>query len=162
MNFRQIVNDLVRTARIDHVQAAIRAEHGKGATRWIAERAGISQRTARRWMSSAPPPTRAGAIVALIAGEAIAAARIRTATHISVGAVAVEYDGADEGTRVIGELDVTGFMDNELDNCAAALEEGDWDAAADAFSDAVIAGYSEGLQDTLSVFDYQDGVSLSE
>jgi hypothetical protein len=162
MNFREVVTNLSRTANVRHAQAALRAAYGKGATRWIAEQAGVSPRTARRWMSATPPAGRVAVIIALLAGEAIAAQRIRHAAGISVGTVAVAYDERDEGSRFIGDLDVDTYMAQELEAAANALEEGNWDAAADAFSDAVIAGYSDGLQDTLSVWDYGDGVVLSE
>jgi hypothetical protein len=162
MNFRELVTDLARGVNVRHAQAAIRAAYGKSATRWIAEQAGVSQRTARRWMSSAPPAGRTGVIVALVPREAATAQRIRHAAGISVGTVAVSYDERDEGSRFIGDLDVDTYMASELDAAADALEEGNWDAAADAFSNAVIAGYADGLQDTLSVWDYGDGVVLSE
>lgn len=43
---------------------------------------------------------------------------------------------------------------------ADAPDRGDLAAAADAFSDAVIGGYSHGLEDTLSVR-YEDGIRLA-
>jgi hypothetical protein len=162
MNFREVVTGLARTATVHHAQAAIRAEHGRHATRFIAEQAGVSPRTARRWMSSAPPAGRVTVIAALVPGEAVAAQRIRAASSVSVGTVDVAYDDDDQGPRTIGELDVDSYMASELDHAAAALEEGRWDAAEDAFSAAIIGGYSDGLQDTLSVADYRDGVTLAD
>lgn len=162
MTFSDVVNELARTARVDHAQAAVRAAYGRQATRWVADQAGVSPRTARRWMSAAPPAGRARVIIGLVDAAAVAAQRLRTATSISVGTVAVTYDDRDEGSRVIGDLDVDGYMDAELDAAAAALEEGDMAAAADAFSNAVIGGYAAGLQDTLTVSDYGDGVALGE
>lgn len=162
MNFSQVVTHTANRARVHHVQAAIRQQHGTGSTRWIAAETGVSQRTARRWMSTAAPVSRIPVIMELATREAIAAQRFRGATAIDVGAVAVEYDGEDQGDRNIGHLDVDDHTAAYLEQAAAALEEGDLAAAADAFSSAVIGGYSPGLEDTLSVSDYTSGVEIYE
>lgn len=161
MNFGDIVRTLARTARADDVQAAIRHQYGKGATRWVAAEAGISPRTARRWMSDSPPRSRIPVLVGLLAANNVAAQRLRTARSISAGTVAVSYDDLDQGSRSIGDLDVDDAMADELAMAADALDEGDLAAAADAFSDAVIMGYSDGLQETLTVSEYDEGTYLA-
>lgn len=159
-NFRQVVNQIASRALVTHGQAAIRAAHGKGATRWVADMAGVSPRTARRWMSANPPASRIVALLALLSPTDLAAQQIRGASAIDVGAVAVSYDDTDEGSRSIGHLDVDEAMARELDAAAEALENGDLLSAEDAFSNAVMMGYADGLQDTLTVADYADGVHL--
>lgn len=138
-----------------HAQAALRAVHGRGASRWLADHAGISPRTARRWMSPGYPRGRAAAIVeaALAANTAAAAgARIRGATHILIdGPVEVYYDGEPQGQRNIGDLQVTPAMAAYLDRCATDLASGKLEAAAEAFSNAVLNGYEAGLEATLAV-----------
>lgn len=52
-------------------------------------------------------------------------------------------------------------MAEDLLVASDALDRGDLASAADAFSDAVIGGYSHGLEDTLSVSDYPDGIQLA-
>lgn len=160
MNFREMIDSVVASARVQDVQAAIRAAEGRGATRWVAAQAGISQRTARRWLSNNPPRSRVTALIGLIDTTSIAAYRIRGAESISIGTVAVAYDDQDEGSRNIGDLDVDSDMANALAHAAEALESGDWAAAEDWFSDAVIMGYSPGLEETLDIADYFSGVHL--
>ena len=73
----------------------------------------------------------------------------------------VAYDDSDEGGRTIGDLEVDEWMADDLAAAADALDRGDLDAAAAAFSDAIVGGYSHGLEDTLSITDYSDGIGFS-
>ena len=50
---------------VTHAQQIIRAEHGRGASRWVADQVGIAARTARRWLGPRPPVSRHGHIVDL-------------------------------------------------------------------------------------------------
>ncbi|MDT8916222.1 hypothetical protein [Amycolatopsis sp. PS_44_ISF1] len=150
-----VVQHIAQGARVDHAQAAIRTVHGKHASRWLAAQAGISPRTARRWLSSAAPTGRTRAILdaAATAGGAtgLAAQRLRTAETIDVGTVAVSYDGDDEGNRRVGEITVEGDVANYLITTARDLEAHNLEGAADAFSNAIMSGYDPGLEDTLQV-----------
>lgn len=162
MNFDGVLTSIASRARVHHAQAAIRQQHGTGSARWVAATEGLSERSGRRWMSATPPPRRTTAIIELVTREALVAQRLRRTTGIDAGTVTVEYDGRDEGTRYIGYLDVNDYMAGYLEQAAEALEEGDLDAAEDAFSNAVIGGYSPGLEDTLKVTEYVDGVGVIE
>lgn len=162
MDFPEVVTSIASRARIHHAQAAIRQQQGIHATRWIADTEGVSQRTGRRWMSDTPPPSRIPNIIQLVTAEQLAAQRLRGATGIDFGTVLVEYDGRDEGSRYIGYLDINDYMRGYLEQAIEALEEGDLDLAADAFSNAAIGGYSPGLEDTLKVTEYLDGVDVNE
>ncbi|HEY3482240.1 MAG TPA: hypothetical protein VGL02_25375 [Streptomyces sp.] len=153
--FASVVQHIAEGARVGHAQAAIRTVHGKHASRWLAEQAGISPRTARRWLSSASPTSRARAILdaAAAAGGAtgLAAQRLRTAETIDVGTVVVSYDGEPEGSRRIGEIAVEGDVANYLSTAARDLEAHNLEGAGEAFSNAIMSGYDPGLEDTLQV-----------
>jgi hypothetical protein len=159
VTFAEIVRTLARRAGVPEAQAAIRAVHGTGATRWVAEQAGIAARTARRWMSVTPPPARRQAVVDLALRwlpNHVAARVLRGAGDtVAVGTVRVAYDGADQGLRSVGEVDV------DLAPVADALESGDVEHAEQALSDTVMEGYEPGLSDTLQVVDYVDGLTVA-
>jgi hypothetical protein len=166
---------------VSQAQAIIRAVHSRHASAWLADEADISRRTARRWLSSQAPRSRGPAIIAaaraVIASNGAAAIRavltpdgfvaaiiralIAAGGSITVGRVEVAYDGQDEGDRMIGSVDVDEWMAGDLAAAADALDAGDLQGAADAFSDAIIGGYDHGLEDTLSITDYPDGISFS-
>lgn len=153
---------------VREAQTILRQQLGNGASRWVADEAGIAARTARRWLSSSAPRARHSAIVelalTLVGTQGAAAARLRglaaSGGTISVGTVAVAYEDRDEGSRHIGSVMVDEWMTDDLQAAADALDRGDLAAAADAFSDAVVAGYSHGLEDTLTVAEWGD-VQLS-
>lgn len=162
-SFRQFVQRAAIGASVAHAQAALRTVHGRAAARWLAGHTGISPRTARRWLSGAYPRGRAAEIreAALAAGTfATAAARLRGITHIAVGTVEVFYDGEGQGTRTIGELDVTDEMAGYLNRSATDLENGDLEGAEEAFSNAIINGYDPGLEETLYIEDF-DGIEIN-
>lgn len=168
MDFRGIVGVLGARLSVAQAQDIIRSVHGRGASGWVADTAGISRRTARRWLSSASPRARAGAIGDLalqtVGTFGIAAARLRGMARgggtISVGRVAVAYDSDEQGDRTIGDVTVDEWMADDLEAAADALDNGDLEAAAGAFSDAVMGGYSHGLEDTLTISDYTSGVGF--
>lgn len=162
MQFTEVLQSIATRASVANAQQAIRATHGRGASRWLADTAGISRRTARRWLSGAYPRGRRAEIVAAardLGAGALAAPAIAAASKIDVGQVRVFYraNGRDEGTRHIGSV-TPGHGYSE--QCAAALIAGSGADAEEAFSDAVISGYEDGLEETLSISDYQDGVAL--
>lgn len=153
---------------VREAQSILRQQLGAGASRWVADEAGIAPRTARRWLSSSAPRARHGAIIELalnvVGTQGAAAARLRglaaTGGRITVGTVPVAYGDRDEGDRAIGTVVVDQWMVDDLLAAANALDLGDLAAAAEAFSDVVMAGYSHGLEDTLTVAEWGD-VQLS-
>lgn len=156
--FAQFMQRIAAGIHPTHAQAALRAVHGRGASRWLADYAGISPRTARRWLSDAYPRGRAAAITEAARAASVpaaAAARIRTAEQILIdGPVEVYYVGEPQGQRNIGDLTVTPAMAAYLDRCATDLESGKLEAAAEAFSNAVMNGYEVGLENTLAIEDF--------
>jgi hypothetical protein len=160
MQFTEIIDSIARTASITYAQEAIRAEHGKGASRWLAQEAGISQRTARRWLSTSLPRSRTDVVARLANRLHIAARRLRAAESVDFGAVAVVYDGQHEGTRHIGPVAVDDALARDLGTVAGYLETGSLAAAADAMSGAALAAYSPGLEDTLAVEEYDHGIDI--
>ncbi|WNV86644.1 hypothetical protein [Umezawaea sp. Da 62-37] len=161
MQFAEVVDTLALNAHITHAQHAIRAEHGKTASRWLAAQAGISQRTARRWLSTDLPRSRTDTVARLANRLFTAAQRLRTAHSIDFGAVAVTYDGHHEGTRHIGPVPVDPALAHDLHTVATHLETGSLAAAADALSVAALAAYSPGLEDTLAVDQYDHGIDIT-
>lgn len=147
---------------VREAQSILRQQLGSGASRWVADEVGIAARTARRWLSASAPRARHGAIVelalSLVGTQGAAAARLRGLAAgggtISVGTVPVAYEDRDEGARHIGSVVVDTWMTDEILAAANALDRGDIAAAADAFSNAVMSGYSHGLEDTLTVAEW--------
>jgi hypothetical protein len=145
-------------------QSILRQQLGNGASRWVADEVGIAARTARRWLSPSAPRSRHGDVIelalSLVGAQGAAAARLRgLATNggtISVGTVPVAYEDRDQGDRHIGDITVDTWMADEILAAANALDRGDLTTAADAFSNAVISGYSHGLEDTLTVAEWGD------
>lgn len=165
MEFADVVAALAQTATVDEAQEVIREHIGRGASRWLADTAGIAPRTARRWLSSDYPRMRSRNIVAAASALGmgpLAAPRIARAKQISVGKVRVYYKGTgrDEKTRTIGTVRVRQRSATYLSLASKDLTAGKVELAADAFSDAVICGYESGLEDTLGISDYPDGVDL--
>jgi hypothetical protein len=167
VDFEAFMVALARQASIAQVQTAIRASAGDGATKSVAEDVGLSRRQARRWLSARDyPRSKESEIRALASDEAVCAILLRTATQITyTGRVAVYYKNnakRSEGTRAIPSLlSIPARVAAFLTSAAKSLEGAAQIAAAeDAFSDAVISGYEDGLEDTLGVLEY-DHVVLS-
>jgi hypothetical protein len=162
-DFEQVMEGLARTAPVQAAQNALRQSLGKGASRWVAQEAGLSQRQAQRWLSANYPRSRAGQIMELVALSMIVAHILRIATRVNPGQVGVYYkgNGRDEKTRNIDGFTPSTQVRVYLNRAADDLVRDDLEAAADAFSDAVICGYEEGLEDTLGVSDYADEVEIT-
>ena len=151
--------------------AAVKAEHGRDASHWLAARLGKSLRTAQRYLSGQikrpgkdTPPAGLAALQR-IGDRSKAAATVRGIRTVNVGAIEV-YDtsgGRSDGLRRPGPLDVAGGMDE----VARALEAGDVDLAADLFNGSVLAVYDsgaghaasrDGLGEQMQITDYRDGI----
>lgn len=150
---------------------AVRTEHGRGASRWLASRAGVSQRTAQRWMAGTQKPGKAAhqAVQQIRHGQQRRAAgeRLRQITTVDVGEVAVDAGTGDDASpdgyrKPSGRLDIGSAMDL----IAATYERGDDSEAERLFGVAVIAAYGgeeptddSGLASVLHITDYRDGIS---
>lgn len=89
------------------------------------------------------------------AGPALAAPALRGKTRASIGAnIPVAYGGGTDGTRDIQDAEIDG------DVLADLLEAGDLDAAADEFSEQIMADYGD-LAGTLDITDFPNGITLN-
>lgn len=130
--------------------ADVRAEHGRGARRWLAAEFGVHPDTAGRWLSGKQAPGgRAGTrkardlqarIVGAVAPHRAAARYIRTATRLDIGEIDLDASSYG-GTRNVGGFDVTPRMRDQLDRVADALERGNTQDAAGRFGDLVLDAY---------------------
>ncbi|MGW7537814.1 hypothetical protein [Amycolatopsis sp. NPDC054798] len=172
MTFEDLIPHIAAAARPEHAQAVIRALHGRHASRWLATHAGLAPRTARRWLSTRYPGGRkreitAAAVAAAVeafGGDAgaryLAAQRLRTAQSIDVGSVEVDYDDEPQGRRTIGHRNVDAISSRYLASAAGYLEAGLLDEAAYKVSDAVVNLYEHGLENTLQIAEYSQGIEI--
>lgn len=144
----------------------IKSQHGRGASRWLADRLGVSLRQAQRYLKGdvrVPPATRQASIVEGVDRSKAAARHIRTATRLSIGSIEM---ATSSGTtkRNVGDMPVTPGMRGNLNAAADALEAGDVDQAGALFGSAVLDSYfSKGnaggrhKQNDMGVTGYGDG-----
>lgn len=148
---------------------SLRAEMGKGASKYIAGAAGVSQRTAERWIAKAEgrasqastPKPMAQVNVVEQAKRYAAAKKLRAAQVVHAGRVEVAYadDGRNEGGRNVGGLPVTGTLQTAMGAAADAVERGDYAAASELLDAGVMDAYGV-PEGTLEVSDYLDGFSI--
>jgi hypothetical protein len=131
-----------------------RERYGRHASREIARRYGVSQRTAQRALRG---ETRNPKFMRTERARADTAAAAVRGIHVAhAGTVEVAYANRDEGSRSIGDV----FLDPaDLDEVADWLASEDWDEAGNAL-DAVILDQYGGLGRTLQISDYTDGLSF--
>lgn len=131
-----------------------RERYGRHASREIARRYGVSQRTVQRAMRG---ETRHPKFAESEKFKADRAARAVRRIHVAhAGHVAVSYSGRDEGTRDIGDVQ---FGPGDLDDVIEALDRGDFDDAGDALDAAILDVYG-GLGNALTIDEYEDGLSF--
>jgi hypothetical protein len=158
----------------DDQMAAIRAEHGRGAARWLADTLGRSARQARRYLSGEARPRKVDAdklaAMSKHAGRRIAADKLRSIRTVRVGHVdVVELSPVEPepgGARNVGARNVGGAMGVVADAWLSGMD----DQAADAFDAAVITAYAgdevtaqeaanpSGLGSVLGIGNYRDGI----
>lgn len=174
MDFRSAMQALGRPLNWREALSAIRAEHGKGTSRFLAGELGVSMRTAQRWQAGAQVPStrdnRQGALSGVAKRDYVAAQALRRASTVTVGHVKVDSrsSGQPDGSRPVGTLLVDPLMRAELANVANLLENGQHEAAGDALSDALLGGYSaQRARDArhiapgvLTIRDYPTGVDV--
>lgn len=164
MKFPAEMDKLQEQASVGEAQQAIRAVHGRAASRWVAAEEGVSRRTAQRWLSADPPASRGETIRDLAVRSragVLAATRIKNSTRIFVGKMVLLYDGdRDGGPRgprsdlAIDDLGLEsrGFFD--------ALAAGDFDVAEGLFGEAVLEAYGPGMSEKFTVGDFVDGIEI--
>ena len=156
MKARDALRNLLQQGSFRDVLDRYRERYGRGASRQLASRYGVTQRTAQRALrgdTRSPKFTRSEKFQADRAADAVR--HIHTA---HAGEVSLVYDGdRDEGQRDIGDRD---FDEGDLDEVAERLEAEDWDAAGDAMDAAILNQYG-GLGDSnLTISDYETGLSF--
>lgn len=141
-------------------------------TKWIAEKFGVSESTARRWRSGRPshpggPPAGEGSkqrgAVMGSAGTAqrrkIAANAMRGASAVNVGKVGVEADTGDEkGSRRVGVVQLGSDGQALMQQAADALERGDY-ATAERLHDQALLHADGRDYGPLHITDYGGGFS---
>jgi hypothetical protein len=148
--------------------AAIRRQHGRGTSRWIAEHVGISQRQAQRWLAGQVQHSEYEDQVEDLADPGwLVADALASAGALDVGRVEVFYDGKSQGTRNVGTLVVDEEMHGLLTQAGALYAEGMDEQAEAIISDAILGGYTRARDDnryilagTLSVGRFQNGFRI--
>lgn len=158
MNFDQAIASLGRPRSFGEAIAALRAQHGKSLTRFLADELGVTMRTAQRYAKGEfRPSTRTAAgrerldktLRAVDRGRN-AARLLRNAKRVNVGRVRVvdRSSGKPAGTRMVGAHRVGDTLTAvELENVADLLDAGDFDSAAEEFSNAMLDAYSVSKND---------------
>lgn len=170
--FRQVVSKIGRPATLREAMDEYRAEHGRHASRVLADRFGVSQRTAQRWLKGEQRPGgKSGTARAAEAEQRItravdrnrsAARHVRGAQTVHVGTVFLRVS-KDYGPRNVGDLRVTPDMRAELDRVADLIEAGELDAADRAMQGVILTGYfgkgnvgSRMAHESMGIDDYGD------
>lgn len=141
--------------------AAIRAEHGRGSSHWLADELELGLRQAQRYLSAHPPQSRRPDVIALAPSHQIIAGRLRRATGTTSGMIKVDY--SPTGTsRSIPDLDAgAGELRGLLDEAADQFAAGQRYLAATAFEQYILLGYGYGaMPEQMSIVEYVSGVEL--
>jgi hypothetical protein len=115
-------------------------------SRWIAEKFGVSMRTAQRWKRGTQQPSardgRRDKVMRSADRRKVAAQALRQARAVNAGVVGVESDtgrpSARTGSRNVGLVQLDESARSRMREAADALDRGDVDRAEDLFSDAVL------------------------
>ncbi|UKD50778.1 hypothetical protein L3Q65_00340 (plasmid) [Amycolatopsis sp. FU40] len=140
--------------------AAIRAEHGRAASHWVADRLGLSQRQARRYLSPQPPNARRPDVVALAPRLRVAEGRLRRTLKTTSGTIEVNYSPSGP-TRSVPDIDATAGLRDYLTAAADYLADGERHLAAAEFEQYILIGYGGGsLPEEMSIVAYLGGIDL--
>lgn len=176
MNFRELIDKTGRPGDWREAMTEIRADHGRGASRWLADQFDVSMRTAQRWLKGEQHPggregTRPGAggeqkVIRAVDTSKSAARHLRTATRIEIPEMDMTTS-AGTGKRKPGGYPVTGPVQSRLDRIADAVERGDTAGAEKMFSDLTLELYfgkgnvgGRHKQSDMGVAGYGDGTTI--
>lgn len=178
MNFNQAIASLGRPKTFGEAIAALRAEHGKATTRVLADRLGVTIRTAQRYVRGQfEPNTRTTAgrerrekTMLAASRRWVAAGLLRRATHVNVGRVAVldKSKNRPGGTRFVGLHRVGDTVPAQaLSQIAGQIQAGQMAQAEEAFSTLMLDAYAVSRGDQagaasgpLAVSDYLTGIQV--
>jgi hypothetical protein len=137
-------------------------------TKWIADKFGVSRRTAQRWKKGTqqPKPDRRPAVIKSVDAKQrrkIAAEAIREVRAVNAGRVAVKSDtgkyAATESTRNVGLVQLDESARDRMRQAADALDRNEVDQAEALFSDAVLNTNGRNYG-PLQISDYPPGFHL--
>jgi len=149
--------------------SAIRRAKGRGASRFIAQELGISQRQAQRYLAGQVRKAPHGQdIEDLAEPDWLAADALLEAQALNCGHVEVEYNGKSQGVRKVGLISVDGEMREAIEAAAAALLDGDESLAEQLLSDGILGQYSQQnarddrhiLKGTLKISGFRTGFNI--
>ena len=152
---------------------ALREEHGRHTSRYLADRLGVSVRQAQRYLRGdirRVSSERSTLIRGAVDNNRLAAQRIRNARIVSVGKVSAvsKSKGTSTGSRSIGVLTIDATMRQELDRAAADLEAGNVREAEEAISAAILGGYGvakggnrDSARGAIEIDDYSSGINFT-
>ena len=137
-----------------------RDRYGKRASRELANRYGVSQRTAQRALKGdtrSPKFTQTNKFKKDQAADAVRSINVAHAGHVQVS-----YDDKAQGSRNIGDRYLG---DEAIDAIVDQLTEGEddaepnWEAAGNELDAAILDQYG-GLSSALAIEDYEDGLTF--
>lgn len=176
MNFRELMDKSGKPVDWRDAMTEIRADHGRGASRWLADQFDVSMRTAQRWLKGEQHPggregTRGGKsaeqrMIGAVDTNRSAARYLRTATRIEIPEMDMTTS-AGTGKRKPGGYPVTGAVQSRLNGIADAMERGDAAGAEKMFSDLTLELYfgkgnvgGRHKQSDMGVAGYGDGTTI--
>lgn len=157
MKSSDALRNLGGNASLQDVLSYYRDRYGRGASRALADRYGVTQRTAQRALRGDTRSPKFAATEKFQGDSAAAAVRRIHVAH--AGDVSVEYDGNDDGQRYIGDVELS---DADREDIAGHLrgDEPDWEAAGDAMDEAILENWCSGLSNALTISDYETGLTF--
>lgn len=138
-----------RTAQ--EAMQSLRATHGRGTSRHIADTFGVSMRTAQRWLAGTQRPRNEARVIAAADTRTVRSQTLRSAQGVTVGRVAVVTKSSDtpDGQRNIGTvLTDFGFIADAIDSGATERE------AHAMLDEAILDAYGGRTGDHLNISEY--------
>ncbi len=140
MRFRQIISQIGKPV-------SPREALSNRTSKWVADKFGVSRRTAQRWKKGTQQPSdrlsRKGKVMDSADAETrrkVAADALRGAQAVDAGTVRVRYPGGrgDQTKRKVGVVPLDEQARERMQEAADALERGDVERAEGLVSDAVL------------------------
>ncbi|WP_345572141.1 MULTISPECIES: helix-turn-helix transcriptional regulator [Actinomycetes] len=154
---------------MDETLEQVRNEHGKKASSWLADKLGVSRRTAQRYLAGTQNPSKRTRQripnVERSVRRKVAAGKISRVRSMNVGRVVVINlsAGDEDGTRDIGNVSLPPEIMEEI---AALYADGQDQEAEDLLNQAIVNIYANddphdrgGLGSVLYIDNYSPGMS---
>lgn len=178
ISFEGLMRETGRPGDWKDAMADIRAQQGKGASRWVSEKFGVSMRTAQRWLKSEQTPGgRPGTTPAKAAERRVigavdplkgAARNLRTATRIELPEIDIRFSKGVGKRKPDMSVPVTGGIRTRLDRIADLIDRGNLSKAEEDFGKLALDIYftkgkaTDGrhIQSDMSIEAYGSGTSI--